>query len=51
MQNCKVSELNTLDITASESSSKHDFDFYKGKWKIKNRRLKDLMKLHSILKT
>lgn len=29
-----------LIITASPSSSKHDFDFYEGKWKLHNRKLK-----------
>jgi hypothetical protein len=29
-----------LDITASASSSRHDFDFLVGGWKIKNRKLK-----------
>lgn len=41
MQNCQVTENNNLEITASKSSSKNDFDFYDGKWIIKNRRLKD----------
>ena len=31
----------TLAITASESSSRHDFDFLLGDWKIKNRKLKE----------
>jgi hypothetical protein len=30
-----------LAVTASESSSKHDFDFLVGGWKIKNRKLKE----------
>ena len=29
-----------LIITASEASSKHDFDFYKGKWNLHNKKLK-----------
>ncbi len=29
-----------LVITASPTSSKNDFDFYQGKWKLKNRKLK-----------
>jgi hypothetical protein len=29
-----------LIITASSSSSKHDFDFYAGKWKLHNKKLK-----------
>lgn len=28
-----------LDITATPASSKHDFDFFEGKWKIHNRKL------------
>ena len=30
-----------LAITATESSSKHDFDFLVGGWKIRNRKLKE----------
>lgn len=30
-----------LAITASEGSSKHDFDFLTGAWKIRNRKLKE----------
>jgi hypothetical protein len=30
-----------LAITASERSSKHDFDFLVGGWKIRNRKLKE----------
>jgi hypothetical protein len=33
----------TLAMTASESSSRHDFDFLVGGWKIKNRRLKEFL--------
>ena len=29
-----------LVITASSNSSKHDFDFYQGKWKLHNKKLK-----------
>lgn len=29
-----------LIITASSTSSEHDFDFYEGKWKLHNRKLK-----------
>lgn len=29
-----------LIITASPASSKHDFDFYEGKWKLRNKKLK-----------
>lgn len=41
MQNCQLTDNNTLNIIASETSSKQDFDFYEGQWIIKNRRLKD----------
>lgn len=41
MQNCKINENATLEITPSMSSAKEDFDFYEGKWIIKNRKLKD----------
>jgi len=33
-------ENDSLEIHPSEGSSKHDFDFYVGKWRIHNRRLK-----------
>ncbi len=33
-------EKGALKITASATSSKHDFDFFVGKWRIKNRKLK-----------
>ena len=33
-------ETGNLNITPSENSSNHDFDFYFGKWKIHNRKLK-----------
>ena len=29
-----------LVITATETSSKHDFDFFEGKWQLKNKKLK-----------
>ena len=29
-----------LVITASTSSSKHDFDFFEGKWKLHNKKLR-----------
>jgi len=38
MQNCKVINQD-LEIIPSNGSSKNDFDFYEGKWKIRNRRL------------
>jgi len=40
MQNCKIDKNGNLEITHSLTSSKNDFDFYEGKCKIKNRRLK-----------
>ena len=30
-----------LVITATETSSKHDFDFFEGKWQLKNKKLSD----------
>lgn len=33
-------EDGNLIITASPTSSKHDFDFYEGKWKLRNKKLK-----------
>lgn len=33
-------ESGNLVIVASPTSSKHDFDFYQGKWKLTNRKLK-----------
>lgn len=39
MQNCTVKPNGMLEITASKSSSHHDFDFYMGSWKIHNKRL------------
>jgi len=41
MQNCKVNQDGTLEITPSAESSNHDFDFYEGSWGIRNRKLKD----------
>jgi len=40
MQHCKIDKNGKLEITHSSTSSKNDFDFYQGKWSIKNRRLK-----------
>ena len=31
-----------LVVTASAASSKHDFDFYEGKWQLHNRKLKSI---------
>lgn len=36
----KFDESGNLVIVASSTSSKHDFDFFQGKWKLKNRKLK-----------
>ncbi len=36
----KFSKDGELIITASPGSSKHDFDFYEGKWKLRNKKLK-----------
>lgn len=33
-----------LIISASATSSQHDFDFYEGKWKLRNRKLKKRLK-------
>ena len=41
MGNFSILPDGKLPITASESSSKHDFDFLIGGWKIKNRKLKE----------
>lgn len=41
MQNCKIDKNGKLVITHSLTSSKDDFDFYEGKWTIRNRRLKE----------
>ena len=41
MQNCSIDEKGNLHIEASENSSKIDFDFYEGKWIIRNRKLKN----------
>jgi hypothetical protein len=41
MNRCSISPDGKLAITASESSSKHDFDFLVGRWKIRNRKLKE----------
>ncbi len=45
LENLKIPELNfdangDLMITASPNSSKHDFDFYEGKWRLRNKKLK-----------
>jgi hypothetical protein len=40
MPNLKVDAKGKLKITASPTSSKHDFNFYVGKWKLHNKKLK-----------
>lgn len=37
--NAKVSASGELEITASKTSSKHDFEFLKGKWLMKHKKL------------
>lgn len=44
-ENPKIPEITfdnsgELIITASSTSSEHDFDFYQGKWRLQNRKLK-----------
>ncbi|MEP0264292.1 hypothetical protein [Dokdonia sp.] len=41
MKDIRILDNGVLEITPSETSSKNDFDFYVGSWKIKNRKLKD----------
>jgi hypothetical protein len=41
MRTYSISSDGHLDITASQSSSQHDFDFLLGGWKIRNRKLKE----------
>jgi hypothetical protein len=40
MNGCKLTNEGGLAVTPSKSSSHRDFDFYIGKWRIKNRKLK-----------
>lgn len=39
MANAKISASGELEITASQTSSEHDFEFLKGKWRMKHKRL------------
>ena len=40
MEDVSIASSGELVIRATESSSKHDFDFYEGRWRIRNRKLK-----------
>ncbi|MEO7989983.1 MAG: hypothetical protein ABI663_10605 [Chryseolinea sp.] len=40
MANAKVNSSGDLEITASKTSSEHDFEFLSGKWRMKHSRLK-----------
>lgn len=40
MVNAKITATGELEITASKTSSQHDFDFLTGKWTMHNQRLK-----------
>jgi hypothetical protein len=40
MENELINADTELKITASKTSSQHDFDFFFGKWKIRNKKLK-----------
>src|ERR1043165_9891642 len=39
MQHFNITESRELVITPSPTSSKHDFDFFEGRWMIRNRKL------------
>ena len=39
-QDFKINKNGDLEIFPSPNSSHNDFDFYVGKWKIKNKKLK-----------
>jgi hypothetical protein len=41
----KFDTFGELIITASPTSSKHDFDFFEGKWKLHNRKLKSRLNI------
>lgn len=42
--NARVNASGALEITASKTSSEHDFDFLAGKWTMHNKRLKERLK-------
>src|SRR5262252_2963663 len=42
--NARVGANGSLEITASKTSSEHDFDFLTGKWTMHNKRLKERLK-------
>ena len=42
--NARVGANGALEITASKTSSEHDFDFLTGKWTMHNKRLKERLK-------
>ena len=42
--NARVGASGALEITASKTSSEHDFDFLTGKWTMHNKRLKERLK-------
>lgn len=42
--NVKIPASGDLEITASKTSSKHDFEFLKGKWVMKHKKIKERFK-------